>query len=199
MVRQDLVPENRFSPGRGQNEAACPLHRLRQSRPVGFQDKVIAWNQLPDWRAEQRRLGKRVVVTNGCFDLLHLGHATYLQDARALGDLLLVGVNSDASVRRLKGESRPIHPEMDRAALVAALASVDAVCLFEDTSARRFLESAEPDIWAKGADYTLETLNQEERRIVESKGGVIRFIPLVAGRSTTAALKAIEGRIRADR
>lgn len=123
---------------------------------------------------------------------MHLGHATYLQEARTLGDLLLVGVNSDASVRRLKGPSRPVHSEGDRAALVAALASVDAVCLFEDTSARAFLERAEPDIWAKGADYTLETLNQEERRIVETRGGTIRFIPLVPGRSTTAALKAIQ-------
>ena len=158
---------------------------------MGFQSKVISWDQLPEWRAEQRRLGRKVVATNGCFDLMHLGHATYLQDARALGDLLLVGVNSDASVRRLKGDSRPINQETDRAGLVAALGSVDAVCVFEDTSARLFLEVAEPDIWAKGADYTLETLNQEERRIVESKGGVIRFIPLVPGRSTTNTLKRL--------
>jgi rfaE bifunctional protein nucleotidyltransferase chain/domain len=159
---------------------------------VGFLDKRVAWELLPEWRAEQRRLGRRVVATNGCFDILHLGHASYLEAARALGDVLLVGVNSDASVRRLKGPERPLNTEDDRAGLVAALASVDAVCVFEDLSAERFLAVAAPDVWAKGADYTLETLNQDERRTVETRGGRVVFIPLTPGRSTTGTVKKMQ-------
>lgn len=161
--------------------------------PDTFRAKVLTLDLLPDWRKAQRAAGRRVVVTNGCFDLLHVGHASYLEAARALGDLLLVGVNSDASVRRLKGPTRPINGEADRAALVAALASVDAVCLFDETSAERFLGVAEPDVWAKGADYTLATLNQDERRTVESRGGRIAFLDLVPGRSTTAILQRMSG------
>ncbi len=155
---------------------------------MGFRDKLLRRADLPAWRAQQHTLGRRVVVTNGCFDLLHVGHASYLEAARAEGDLLLVGVNSDASVRQLKGPTRPINTEEDRASLVAALASVDAVCLFDETSAERFLAAAEPDVWAKGADYTLTTLNQDERRTVEGAGGRIAFISLVPGRSTTCTL-----------
>ena len=158
---------------------------------MGFLEKRIPWDALPAWRERQRAAGRRVVATNGCFDLLHLGHATYLEAAKARGDLLLVGVNSDASVRRLKGPSRPVNPEDDRAGLIAALGCVDAVCVFDETSAQRFLAVAQPDVWAKGADYTLETLNQDERRTVESAGGTIAFLPLVAGRSTTATLRRL--------
>ena len=158
---------------------------------MAFADKLIPLAHLPAWRTEQRRLGRRVVATNGCFDLLHLGHATYLEAARAQGDLLLVGVNSDVSVRALKGPSRPVHPESDRALLIAALACVDAVTVFPETSALEFLRQAQPDIWAKGADYTLETLNQEERRAVESLGGRIAFLTLVPGRSTTGTLQKL--------
>lgn len=160
---------------------------------MGFRDKLLPLDTLPAWREEQRAAGRRLVVTNGCFDLLHLGHVTYLEAARAEGDLLLVGVNSDASVRRLKGPTRPVNPEGDRAAVVAALGFVDAVCVFDETSAQRFLDLARPDVWAKGADYTLGTLNQEERRVVESHGGRIAFIDLVAGRSTTGTLRKLAG------
>ena len=160
---------------------------------MGFRTKIIPSSELPAWREQQRRLGRRLVATNGCFDLLHIGHATYLEAARSLGDLLLVGVNSDASVRRLKGPARPINPENDRAGLVAALGCVDAVCVFDETSAERFLAAARPDVWAKGADYTLETLNPEERRTVETAGGVIAFVDLVAGKSTTATLRKLGG------
>ncbi|HMO65244.1 MAG TPA: adenylyltransferase/cytidyltransferase family protein [Verrucomicrobiota bacterium] len=143
---------------------------------------------LPAWRAAQRRLGRRLVATNGCFDLLHLGHATCLEAARRLGDALLVGVNGDASVRALKGPARPINSERDRALLVAALGCVDAVCVFPEPSAAEFLRRAQPDVWAKGGDYTLESLDQTERRVVEMAGGRIAFIPFVAGKSTTALL-----------
>lgn len=138
-----------------------------------------------------RASGKRLVVTNGCFDLLHLGHVTYLETARRQGDALLVGVNSDDAVRQLKGPDRPVTPEDDRAAVLAALESVDGVCIFAESTATRFLAAAQPDIYVKGGDYTLDTLNQEERRTVERAGGRIVIIPFVPGRSTTATLKKI--------
>ena len=138
-----------------------------------------------------RASGKRLVVTNGCFDLLHLGHVTYLESARNQGDALLIGVNSDAAVRQLKGPDRPVTPESDRAAVLAALESVAGVCIFTESTATRFLAAAQPDIYVKGGDYTLDTLNQEERRTVEQAGGRIVIIPFVPGRSTTAILKKI--------
>lgn len=138
-----------------------------------------------------RASGKRLVVTNGCFDLLHLGHVTYLETARQQGDALLVGVNSDAAVHQLKGPERPVTPEDDRAAVVAALESVNGVCIFAESTATRFLAAAQPDIYVKGGDYTLDTLNQDERRTVERAGGRIVIIPFVPGKSTTALLKKI--------
>jgi rfaE bifunctional protein nucleotidyltransferase chain/domain len=158
---------------------------------VKFREKIIAWERLPEWRAALRASGKRLVVTNGCFDLLHLGHVTYLEAARNQGDALLVGVNSDAAVRELKGPDRPVTPEADRAAVLAALESVDGVCIFAEATAMRFLAAAQPDIYVKGGDYTLDTLNQDERRAVESAGGKIEIIPLVPGKSTTATLQKI--------
>jgi rfaE bifunctional protein nucleotidyltransferase chain/domain len=159
--------------------------------PVNFREKVVSWEKLPAWRAAMRASGKRLVVTNGCFDLLHLGHVTYLETGRNMGDALLVGLNSDESVRQLKGESRPVNCETDRAAVLAALESVDGVCIFGDKTATRFLAAAQPDVYLKGGDYTLETLNQDERRAVEQTGGKIVIIPFVPGKSTTELLKKI--------
>ncbi len=158
---------------------------------MNFRDKIIAWDKLPEWRNAFRTTGKKLVVTNGCFDILHLGHVTYLESARNLGDALLVGVNSDDAARQLKGEGRPVNSQADRAAVLAALASVDGVCIFADKSAAKFLSVARPDIYVKGGDYTLDTLNQEERRVVKSAGGKIVIYPLVPGKSTTALLKRI--------
>lgn len=158
---------------------------------MNFRDKIVPWEKLTAWRAEFRKSGNRLVVTNGCFDLLHLGHVTYLQDARNQGDALLVGLNGDDSVRQLKGADRPVNSQEDRAAVLAALQSVDAVCVFAEKTAASFLAAAEPDIYVKGGDYTLETLNQEERRLVESRGGKIIVLPLVPGKSTTALLRQI--------
>jgi D-glycero-beta-D-manno-heptose 1-phosphate adenylyltransferase len=158
---------------------------------VNFRDKIIAWDKLPEWRKTFRATGKKLVVTNGCFDILHLGHVTYLESARNLGDALLVGVNGDAATRELKGPGRPVNSEADRAAVLAALASVDGVCIFADKTAVKFLSAARPDIYVKGGDYTLDTLNQEERRVVEAAGGKIVIFPLVPGKSTTALLKQI--------
>ncbi|MGO8927313.1 MAG: D-glycero-beta-D-manno-heptose 1-phosphate adenylyltransferase [Limisphaerales bacterium] len=160
---------------------------------MNFREKIIAWDKLPEWRAAVRTSGKRLVVTNGCFDLLHLGHVTYLETARRQGDALLVGVNGDASVRQLKGPDRPLNSQDDRAAVLAALESVDGVCIFAESTATRFLAAARPDIYVKGGDYTLDTLNQEERHAVERAGGKIVIVPCVPGKSTTALLKQING------
>jgi rfaE bifunctional protein nucleotidyltransferase chain/domain len=158
---------------------------------MNFREKIVPWDQLPKWRAAFRATGKKLVVTNGCFDILHLGHVTYLESARQRGDALLVGVNGDAATRQLKGAGRPVNSETDRAAVLAALASVDGVCIFTEPTAVKFLAAARPDVYVKGGDYNLDTLNQEERRTVESAGGKIMIIPLVAGKSTTALLEKI--------
>ena len=158
---------------------------------MNFSSKIIAWGNLLAWRKQMRANGKKLVVTNGCFDILHLGHVTYLENARNFGDALLLGVNSDAAVRGLKGAGRPVNSETDRAAVLAALQSVDAVCIFSDTAATRFLTAAQPDIYVKGGDYTLETLNQDERRAVELAGGKIVLVPFVPGKSTTGLLEKI--------
>ena len=155
-------------------------------------EKILSPAQLPAWRDALRRSGRRLVVTNGCFDLLHAGHVDYLEAARARGDALLVGLNGDDSVRQLKGPARPLNPEQDRARILAALGCVDAVCIFPEVRAVRFLESAEPDLYVKGGDYTLETINQDERRAVESHGGAIVFQAFLPGRSTTGLLEKIQ-------
>jgi len=156
-----------------------------------FREKIIPWDKLEEWRDAVRSSGRKLVVTNGCFDLLHAGHVTYLEDARRQGDVLLVGINGDRSVLELKGKDRPINREHDRAAVIAALESVEAVCIFAERTANRFLVVAEPDIYVKGGDYTIETINQEERRTVQKAGGRIVILPLVPGKSTTALLDRI--------
>ena len=158
---------------------------------MNFRRKIIPFERLAEWRTRVRDAGKKLVVTNGCFDLLHLGHATYLERARQQGDLLLVGVTGDDAVRTLKGVGRPLNNEEDRAALLAALECVDQVCVFKEKSARHFLSIARPDVYVKGGDYTLETLNQDERQVAEAGGGKIVIIPLLAGKSTTGLLEKI--------
>ena len=158
---------------------------------MNFCDKIIAWDKLPEWRKQFCAGGKKLVVTNGVFDILHLGHVTYLETARHFGDALLVGVNGDAATRELKGAGRPVNSENDRAGILAALESVSAVCIFPEKTMAKFLAAAQPDIYVKGGDYTLETLNQDERRAVETAGGKIKIIPFVPGKSTTALLEKI--------
>ena len=158
---------------------------------MNFRDKIISWDNLPQWREALRQSGRKLVATNGCFDLLHLGHVSYLEAARNQGDALIVGVNGDDGVRLLKGPTRPINGELDRATVLAALQSVDAVCIFAEKRATRFLGHVKPDIYVKGGDYTLETLDQDERRTVEESGGRIVILPFVPGKSTTAILEKI--------
>ncbi|MBI4663485.1 MAG: adenylyltransferase/cytidyltransferase family protein [Verrucomicrobia bacterium] len=159
--------------------------------PVDFHKKILRLEELAAWRAGLRDSVKKLVVTNGCFDLIHIGHVTYLQAARGQGDALLVGLNGDASVRALKGPGRPINSEGDRAGVLAALESVDAVCIFPEDRATAFLRLAKPDIYVKGGDYTPETLNAEERSAVESGGGRIVIVPVVPGKSTTRLLQRL--------
>src|SRR6476620_3565347 len=137
---------------------------------MNCRDKVLSPSVLPAWRNELRRAGRRLVVTNGCFDLLHAGHVTYLEAARNQGDTLLVGVNSDEAVRGLKGPGRPVNSEGDRALVLAALQSVDGVFVFRERDAVEFLKAVQPDIYVKGGDYTLDTINQDERRLIEASG-----------------------------
>lgn len=147
---------------------------------------LIPNERIAEFAAALREGGARVVFTNGCFDILHTGHVRYLAAARALGDVLILGLNSDASVRRLKGETRPVNSEADRAEVVGALASVDYVVIFGEDTAEDLIAKVQPAVYAKGGDYTLETL--PEARIVESYGGEVAFIPLVAGKSTTGMI-----------
>jgi D-glycero-beta-D-manno-heptose 1-phosphate adenylyltransferase len=158
---------------------------------MNFRDKIVQPENLKDWRNELRKSGKTLVATNGCFDLLHVGHVAYLEAARELGDILIVGVTGDAGVRKLKGEGRPINSENDRAVVLAALEMVDAVHIFQEQTALRFLTDVTPDIYVKGGDYTLETINQEERRLIESMGGKVAILPGVAGKSTSSLVEKI--------
>jgi rfaE bifunctional protein nucleotidyltransferase chain/domain len=159
--------------------------------PMNFQEKILSWGTLPAWRKSLRDAKKTLVVTNGCFDILHRGHVSYLEAARNEGDALLVAVNGDASVRVIKGPNRPINTEADRAAVLAALASVDAVCIFHEPDALRFLSLVRPEIYAKGGDYTIDTINQPERHLVEQMGGKVVVLGGVPGKSTTALLEKI--------
>jgi len=142
-----------------------------------------------------RAEGKRVVFTNGVFDLLHVGHVRYLQEARALGDALLVGVNSDDSVKRLKGPTRPINSEDERAEVLAALACVDAVCVFPEDTPHALIEAVRPAVHAKGGDYASPDA-LPETPLVRSLGGEVVILRLVPGRSTTRIIELLEGGAR---
>jgi D-beta-D-heptose 7-phosphate kinase/D-beta-D-heptose 1-phosphate adenosyltransferase len=168
-------------------EIRCEL--MAQSRP-GLQ-KILTAAQLGAFGRQQRRVGRKVVFTNGCFDLLHVGHVTYLADAAAMGDVLVVGVNSDASVRSLKGAGRPVISEMDRAAMLAALACVDAVVVFDDSTPHRLLEVLRPDVLVKGGTYAPHEV--VGREVVEAYGGEVRVTSVVDGISTTRIVQSLSG------
>lgn len=136
-----------------------------------------------------REAGQQVVFTNGCFDILHAGHVRYLKEARAQGDCLVLGLNSDASVRGLKGPTRPINSELDRAEVVGALKAVDYVVIFGEQTAENLIAKVRPAVYVKGGDYTLDTL--PEAKIVQSYGGRVHFVKMVEGRSTTNVIKKI--------
>jgi len=152
--------------------------------------KIVERAALAALGQRLRADGRRVVFTNGCFDLLHVGHLRYLQGARAQGDALVVGVNTDASVRRLKGPQRPLVTEDERAELLAGLACVDYVTLFDEPTPNETIAALRPDVHVKGGDYREEQL--PEAALVRSYGGEVVLMPLVPGRSTTRLLERIE-------
>ncbi|MBE0643157.1 MAG: D-glycero-beta-D-manno-heptose 1-phosphate adenylyltransferase [Bacteroidetes bacterium] len=151
--------------------------------------RLCTLEEMKSLRAQLRAEGKHLVFTNGVFDILHRGHCEYLHDARAQGDAMVVGLNSDASVRRLKGEKKPIVPEDDRAAVLAALASVDYVVIFDEDTPYVLISELLPDVLIKGGDYALDDI--VGRREVEAGGGKVCTIPLTEGRSSTNIIATI--------
>ena len=152
--------------------------------------KLLPREELLSKLSVERAMGKRIVFTNGCFDLMHIGHTRYLQAARALGDVLVVGVNSDASVRTLdKAPDRPIVPEAQRAEVLAALGCVDFVVIFDEADPLQLITAVQPDVLVKGADWAIDRIIGRE--IVEGRGGAVKTIPLVPGLSTTSLLQRI--------
>lgn len=153
-------------------------------------EKLIEKENLDNIIKKLKSENKKIVFTNGCFDILHAGHVRYLKESKKFGDILIVGLNSDVSVKKIKGESRPINPEMDRAEVLAGLEAVSYIVLFDEPSPVKLLEEIKPDIYTKGADYTVETL--PEAKTVLSYGGKIEFIKFLEGRSTTKIIDKIK-------
>ena len=149
--------------------------------------KIIKKENIKKTAENLKKENKKIVFTNGCFDILHVGHVRYLKESAKFGDVLIVGLNSDSSVKKLKGDSRPINNEKDRAEILSALYFVDYIVIFEDSTPEKLLDLIKPDIYTKGADYTLETL--PEAKTVLKNGGKVEFINLVQGKSTTNIIK----------
>lgn len=151
---------------------------------------LVEMRNLTGWRDAQ---AGKVVATNGCFDILHVGHLRCLEAAANLGLCLIVGINSDAAVRQLKGRNRPINNQADRAEMLLGLWCVDAVCIFDDVKATEFLRLSRPRVYVKGGDYSLAKLDPEERAALEDVGAKIHFVPTVPNRSTTSILQRLGG------
>ncbi len=151
---------------------------------------LIDSTKIEEFCADLRENGKYIVFTNGCFDILHAGHVRYLNKAKSFGDCLVLGLNTDASVRRLKGENRPINNELDRAEVMGALKAVDYVVLFDEPTAETLINKVKPAVYVKGGDYTIATL--PEAKTVQANGGRIEFVNLVEGRSTSAVIEKIK-------
>ncbi|MGD0110238.1 MAG: adenylyltransferase/cytidyltransferase family protein [Armatimonadota bacterium] len=160
--------------------------------PSNTAHKIVTLSKAKRRVAEWRQAGKVVAYTNGCFDLIHAGHARTLEHARGLADALIVGINSDESTRELKGAGRPIMDERDRAEVLAAFACVDLVVIFAELSSLPTIQALKPDIWVKGGDYDLSTVHQEERAFVESYGGRVALAGHVPGASTTDIIARVK-------
>jgi rfaE bifunctional protein nucleotidyltransferase chain/domain len=155
--------------------------------------KVLSHEELLRVRARLRAEGRRLVFTNGCFDILHVGHVRYLADARRLGDALLVAINSDRSVRALKGPNRPVMSEAERAEILAALEAVDFVTVFDEESPRSLISEVLPDVLVKGGDYRLDEIHGREE--VERAGGRVLSLPFVEGASTTGIIERVKAAV----
>jgi rfaE bifunctional protein nucleotidyltransferase chain/domain len=151
--------------------------------------KIRRWEEIPRLRAYWSLLEQRVVFTNGCFDILHLGHVEYLEAASQLGDVLVVGLNSDASVRQLKGPARPVLPQESRARILAALEFVEAVIIFDEDTPKKLIEALRPDVLVKGGDYTEDQIAGAS--FVRSYGGEVIILPYIPGYSTTSLIQKI--------
>ena len=152
-------------------------------------EKIKSIDELGDIAAELKKQNKRIITTNGVFDILHIGHIRYLQEAKKLGDMLIVAVNSDTSVKKIKGPKRPLNNENDRAEALAALQCVDFVAIFNEENSIKFLEKIKPDVHVKGGDYKIDKIIEKE--VVERNYGKIILIPEVKGYSTTRFIKRI--------
>jgi len=170
-------------------KALLLLERLCFHRAM---ERFITQDQLVSLGEQYRQTGRRLVLTNGCFDLLHTGHVRYLQQARALGDALIVAVNSDRSVRELKGPTRPLNAEQDRAEVLAALRCVDHVTIFDELRVTEVIRKLKPAIYTKGGDYTIETLDASESEALRACGVEVKILSLVPGRSTTSLIKKLQ-------
>lgn len=159
--------------------------------------KVLSRAALVKTRRALRRQGKKVVFTNGTFDILHRGHVDYLARAKKLGDVLVVGLNSDASIKRIKGPKRPINPCSDRAAVLSALSAVDYICIFQEDTPGRLIAKVIPDVLVKGADWSLDAIVGKD--VVEKNGGVVRTVNLTPGRSTTNLIQRVLEAYRDDK
>jgi D-glycero-beta-D-manno-heptose 1-phosphate adenylyltransferase len=155
-----------------------------------IQQKILDKHQLQQELMRWRKFSKKIAFTNGCFDILHAGHIHSLMQAASFADVLIVGLNSDASTKRLKGENRPVNNEQNRALLLASLVMVDAVVLFDEDTPYELITSVLPDVLVKGGDYTVETI-VGAKEVIEN-GGTVEIIPLVEGLSTTSLLRKIE-------
>jgi len=180
-----MIDRKRTPQGNGPTPCACAMASPH------LRWKIVGRASLVEAVRNLQRAGKKVVFTNGCFDLLHVGHVRYLQEARELGDALVVGVNSDASVRRLKGPGRPLTPAKERAEILAALACVDFVTIFGSATPLQLIRALGPDILVKGGDWPVDAI--VGREVVEGHGGKVIAIPFVKNRSTTAVIDKIRG------
>ena len=156
---------------------------------TAIKSKIIDFSEIRNLVSTWKSEGQSIVFTNGCFDVLHYGHVSYLSEAKDLGNKMIIGLNSDASVRRLKGETRPVNGQMERATLLAALSFVDAVVIFDEDTPENLIKAIKPDILIKGGDYTFETIVGAD--FVSSYGGIVKTIPLVENFSTTKILKRL--------
>lgn len=166
------------------------IHEVREylsNKDTGSFHKILSPASLTTFREDNN--GKKVVFTNGCFDILHVGHKRYLEQASALGDVFVIGVNSDASVKRLKGPNRPVNPEQDRMEILSALGFVDYVVLFDEDTPYELIKKVQPDILVKGGDYTVDKV--VGRDVVEARGGRVELIPFVDGKSTSNIINKI--------
>ncbi|MBX0333766.1 D-glycero-beta-D-manno-heptose 1-phosphate adenylyltransferase [Pontibacter sp. HSC-14F20] len=157
---------------------------------MNSKDKILSLPDLQELTQVWRSQGQKIVFTNGCFDILHLGHVDYLEKARQLGDKLVLGLNTDASISRIKGPSRPLQDEMSRARVMASLLFVDAVVFFDEDTPLELIKAVQPDILVKGDDYTIENIVGQD--VVMARGGEVKTVPLVKGYSTTNVVKKIE-------